>query len=338
MFKFSVITGKIIINIIQQTPGLVYEAVKSAYIDHESGNTINPTSLFLKFSDKPSSRIIALPAAFTHRNKISGIKWIGSNPDNVAHGFPRASAVIILNDYDTCYPIACLEGSIISSLRTANSAVLAAEELKIHYKKSNRLGIVGTGLISKQIFNVFLERSWSIDEIVLFDMDTQYANKFATYIKSMTNNKIKVTVARILNDVLKSSDLIILATTAAAPYIQDLSLFEHNPVVLNISLRDLSPDILINANNIVDDIEHVLQAETSPHLAFKIMGNRSFINGTIGGLIKEKFIIDKSKPTIFSPMGMGILDLAVAFQVYQHALIKGQCMQIDDFIYNEFAN
>ena len=44
---------------------------------------------------------------------------------------------------------------------------------------------------------------------------------------------------------LRSSDLIVLTTVAGTPYIQDASLLAHNPIVLNISLRDLAPQLLL---------------------------------------------------------------------------------------------
>ena len=38
-------------------------------------------------------------------------------------------------------------------------------------------------------------------------------------------------------------------------------------LVLHVSLRDLAPEILLTATNIVDDVEHCQKASTSTHLA-----------------------------------------------------------------------
>jgi N-[(2S)-2-amino-2-carboxyethyl]-L-glutamate dehydrogenase len=93
---FSIITAEVINNIVNKDPDKIYDAVKNAYIKHGQKQTVNPPSYFLKFPDKPKSRIIALPALITEYPRIAGIKWIASNPENISHGLKRASAVIIL--------------------------------------------------------------------------------------------------------------------------------------------------------------------------------------------------------------------------------------------------
>src|SRR5215213_3164021 len=105
------------------------ELVEATYRVHAEGDSVNPPSYFLRFPDRPTARIIALPASIGGSVRVDGLKWVSSFPENVASGIPRASAVLILNDHDTGYPIACLESSIISATRTAASAALAADWL-----------------------------------------------------------------------------------------------------------------------------------------------------------------------------------------------------------------
>ena len=333
-FQFAVLGGKNIVDIAQRNIDSVYEVVRSAYIDHDLNKTIDPQGFYLYFPGRPNARIIAKASALVGDGKIAGMKWIGSNPDNVKHGFPRASATIILNDYETCYPIVCIEGSVISVLRTSYSAVLGAEEIKRGEKKIIRLGIIGCGLIAKYIYDAFLAQQWEIDEILLFDNNYESSNRLALYIKETTCGS-SVLVSSTLADLLTRTDLVVLTTAAASPYVLDIKLFAHNPVILNISLRDLAPEVLLGSNNIVDDVEHVLCANTSPHLTLQICGHKNFINGTLGQLLNRKIMLPLNKPTIFSPMGMGMLDIALAYYLYKQALIENQLTFIDNFFYEE---
>ena len=127
--SFSVISGAQVQLALRGRERQITELVEATYRIHGAGDSVNPPSYFLRFPDRPSARIIALPASIGGKLRVDGLKWISSFPENVAAGLPRASAVLILNDHDTGYPFACLESSIISATRTAASAALAADWL-----------------------------------------------------------------------------------------------------------------------------------------------------------------------------------------------------------------
>src|SRR5213592_5255426 len=128
-FELSIINGKTVSDIVRANRGACIRIVREAYLAHADGQSVNPDSFFLRFPEKPDCRIIALPAYIGDGFQVAGLKWIASYPGNVLRGFPRASAVLVLNDYETGYPFAILESSIISAARTAGSAALAAHWL-----------------------------------------------------------------------------------------------------------------------------------------------------------------------------------------------------------------
>jgi N-[(2S)-2-amino-2-carboxyethyl]-L-glutamate dehydrogenase len=142
-----------------------------------------------------------------------------------------------------------------------------------------------------------------------------------------------VTVYDSAEEVIRSSDLVVFATVAATPHIGDLSWFAHNPLLLHISLRDLAPQILLASTNIVDDVEHCLKANTSPHLAEQLTGNRDFLHGTLDEVIAGRVSVPAGRPVIFSPFGLGVLDLAVGKYVYDKVASSGDLHIIDDFFH-----
>ena len=106
--------------------------------------------------------------------------------------------------------------------------------------------------------------------------------------------------------------------------------------MLHISLRDLSPEILLASTNIVDDVEHCLKAETSPHLAEKLSGNRNFLHGTLDDVMTGRVTIPTDRPVIFSPFGLGVLDLAVGKYVYDEIHRTGELHTIEDFFHERY--
>lgn len=328
---FHVVSGSTVRDIISKHSNEVFEAVETAYRLHASGQSINPDSYFLRYPDKPRNRIIALPAHLGGSIAKSGIKWISSFPDNTATNLARASAVQILNDASTGYPLACIEASLISATRTAASAALAAENMHPGSRKAS-LAIIGTGIISRTTVEWLKARDWRFTEVNLFDTNRSEAERFAKWLHRSYDTP--VTVRASMEDAVSKSSLILFATTALDPYLRDAQLLAHSPTVLHLSLRDILPNVILTSQNVVDDVEHCLKARTSVHLAEMEVGNRSFLAGTLVDVLEKRVVPDTKRPRIFSPFGLGVLDLAVSSFVLDKAIASKTAIAVPDFFSN----
>ncbi|HET6974067.1 MAG TPA: hypothetical protein VFH96_08595, partial [Pyrinomonadaceae bacterium] len=116
------------------------------------------------------------------------------------------------------------------------------------------------------------------------------------------------------NELLQNCSLVSLATTASQPHLSSLPETTLPQTILHISLRDLSPEIILSADNVVDDADHVCRARTSLDLAAQVAGNRDFIRCSLADVLTGKQTPRDGvhNTTIFSPFGLGILDLAVS--------------------------
>ncbi|GAA1231274.1 2,3-diaminopropionate biosynthesis protein SbnB [Pseudonocardia alaniniphila] len=329
---FAVISGAQVQRALQGHEKQVMEVVEATYRLHGAGDSVNPPSYFLRFPDRPNDRIIALPASIGGQARVDGLKWISSFPENVAAGIPRASAVLILNDHDTGYPFACLESSIISATRTAASAALAADWLSRGRERPTRVGFFGVGLIARYIHTFLAGSGWSFDEVGVFDLSADSAAGFRGYLEQ-SGTAGRITVHDNAEDLIRSSDLVVFATVASQPHVENVSWLEHNPLVLHVSLRDVAPEIVLASTNIVDDVEHCLKANTSPHLAEQLTGNRDFVHGTLDDVMAGRVTVPEGRPVVFSPFGLGVLDLAVGKYVYDEVTRSGELHVIDNFFH-----
>ncbi|WP_246460190.1 2,3-diaminopropionate biosynthesis protein SbnB [Streptomyces himalayensis] len=329
---FSVIPGAQVQHTLQGQERQIVDLVEATYRLHAAGDSVNPPSYFLRFPDRPTARIIALPASIGGQVRVDGLKWISSFPENVSAGIPRASAVLILNDHDTGYPFACLESSIISATRTAAMAASGADWLSRHRSRPTRVGFFGTGLIARYIHTFLAATGWSFDDIGVHDLSAESATGFRGYLQQ-TGADARITVHDSPEQLIRSSDLVVFATVAGRPHVTDPAWFDHNPLVLHVSLRDLAPEIVLDSANIVDDIDHCLKADTSPHLAEQLTGNRDFLTGTLHDVMTGRAELPTDRPVVFSPFGLGVLDLAVGKHVYDEVTRAGQLHVIDDFFH-----
>ncbi len=81
----------------------------------------------------------------------------------------------------------------------------------------------------------------------------------------------------------------------------------------------------------VDDVDHVMRARTSAALAEELSGSRAFATATIAQVIEGERTIARDRAIVFSPFGLGMLDLAVGKWVYQSATRAGAGHSIDRF-------
>lgn len=309
----------------------IIDLVKRAYLTHRRGSSSLPQSIFLRFPNNQQDRIIALPAYVGDGIDLAGIKWIASFPGNVAQGLDRASATIILNEAQTGYPLALLEGSVISARRTAASAALAAATL--HHGPVGQVALVGCGVINFEILRFLLAIFPGLTSCVIYDLSTAHAEHFRQRANA-SFAQLDVTVAPDLPTALGRASLISFATTAGTPYLNDPTVFAPRSTVLHISLRDLAPQVILAADNVVDDIEHVCRAQTSVHLTSEQQSNRDFIRCTLADILEGAAPARRNddRPVIFSPFGLGVLDLALARDVYDRAPVTGCGTWINNFL------
>ncbi|MEV7174094.1 2,3-diaminopropionate biosynthesis protein SbnB [Streptomyces sp. NPDC093224] len=336
---FAVISGAQVQHTLRGREPDVVRLVEDTYRLHSEGESVNPPSYFLRFPDRPNARIIALPASIGGGARVDGIKWISSFPDNVRSGIPRASAVLILNDHDTGYPLACLESSIISATRTAAMAASAAAALsRARGSRPTRVGFFGTGLIARYVHTFLTATGWTFDTVGVHDTSADSAAGFRAHLRAAGTGTATATGTRITvhdspEELIRSSDLVVFATVAPRPHVTTPEWFDHNPLVLHVSLRDLAPEVLLASANVVDDVEHCLKADTSPHLAEQLTGSRDFLTGTLHDVTTGRAVLPADRPVVFSPFGLGVLDLALGKHVYDELTRTGQLHVIDDFFH-----
>jgi N-[(2S)-2-amino-2-carboxyethyl]-L-glutamate dehydrogenase len=310
----------------------VLAAVRAAYLAHAHGQSSLPHSTFLQFPGHAANRIIALPALLAGDFNVAGVKWIASFPGNVDHGQARATAVLVLNSCANGRPEAILEGSLISAARTAASAALAAESL-LAGRAPGLTGMIGAGLINAEIARYLRVTLPGATGFLLHDLEPARAARAAAAWRRALPG-IETEVARGIDEVLRRCELVSFATTAARPHVGDLAHCPPGTAILHISLRDLTPQAILASDNVTDDPDHACRAQTSLHLAEQLTGSRHFIRCTLGDILQgtAPARAGDGRVAVFSPFGLGILDLAVGQLVSRLAQACGRTQVIRSFL------
>lgn len=332
MSDFLCINNNVVKGVLAN-PKINIQIVEKAYNDYSKGKAVCPESVFLRFPWKGKDRIIGLPAYLSEPESI-GIKWISSFPENRTFGKQRASSVVILNDTKTGYPLACIEGALISAVRTAAFAALATQYLL--NGKLSKLGVIGTGFIAKNIIEHLTGINMCPEILSVYDIDGNQILKCKEFFSEKFQGKIEV--SETVREVSQNADLIIIATDAITPYINEIDLFNPGSLILHISLRDLSSEIMQKCINVTDNIEHAIREGTSLGNAYNEYGQELMqiysLHEILNNEETKKIISEKLKPIIFSPFGLGVLDIAMAQYVYDSAKLSGLGQEIHNFFEN----
>lgn len=327
-----ILTANEIAALLKDRETEIMEAVRVAYDIHSQGGSTLPHSIFVHFPDNAKNRIIALPAFLNHGGGIAGMKWVSSFPDNLSRGVDRASAVLVLNSTQTGRPEALIEGSQISAKRTAASAALAAQCMHGD-KQVDCAGIIGTGLINHEIVRFLLASFPRLRNFVVYDLDQARAQQFGQRCESEFAG-VSVKTAADITSVLRATSLISFATTAIEPHVHDLSDCAPGSTILHVSLRDLVPEVILSCDNVVDDVDHVCRAKTSIHLAEQYVGHRDFIRCTLAEIFRgeETPRKDEESIAVFSPFGLGVLDIMVGKLAVDLATEQGMGQVVTSFL------
>lgn len=329
---FLIIKRSDIEGILEGRDAAIMQSVEEIYMMHDRSETSLPHSVFLRFPNDPDNRIIGLPALIgVGEEAVAGMKWIASFPHNHVKNLPRASAVVVVNSTETGFPEAILEGSLISVIRTAASAALAANYLR-PASNYDSIGVVGAGVIALETLRFILGNvAGSEVKLKVFDTVPASAVAFVESVRHLRSN-IDAEPAANINEAMQCR-LVLFATTASEPFVSEDVRFLPGSTILHISLRDLPPALVLRHRNIVDDLSHVNREKTSIHLASTATGRTDFVSGTLADLIDGRIPAreNESEVVIFSPFGLGILDIGLAHMILNDARRLGIGFEIDDF-------
>jgi len=305
---------------------LYMQALRRALTAHAEGDTVQPLKPYLRASGTNghiADRIIAMPAHIGDPG-VSGLKWIGSKHDNPqVAGLERASAVIVLNDPRTNYPIGILEGSLISAWRTAGVTCLAAQHLA--RRRFTEVALVGCGVIGRTHVTGLLEQFEWIEAIHLYDARPDAASALAERLREQ-HTDVVVRIAASAEETVRAGEVVITCTVTDRPYLP-FSWLRPGAFVSNVSIMDVHKDVFLGADKVVVDDWDQSNREKKllNQLVLEGLFSRERLHAELGEVVSGRRPGRERDDEIIllNPMGIAIEDIACAAEVYLRAKRQG---------------
>ncbi len=299
----------------------VMEAVEKAFEQHGRKKVQMPPKSYLYF-DKHNGDLRTMPA-YLEEQDVAGVKIVNVHPDNRAKGLPSVMALVVLNSTETGQPLAVMDGTHLTDLRTGAAGGVAAKYLA--RKDSHIVGIVGTGNQAKTQL-MALSLVFDIHQVKVYDISTDRAEGFRG--DMMQNIGAEIIVASSVEEVC-DCDILVTVTPVRKPLVRSewIKPGTHiNAIGADAAGKEeLDPMLLTRAKVIVDDIVQASHSgEVNVPLSDGVITSDDIwaeIGEVVAGIKVGRE--NESEITVFDSTGLAIQDIATATLVYDVAKERG---------------
>jgi alanine dehydrogenase len=308
------------------------EAVKAAYLQLSAGEAVVPLRTPVAV-EKRDGVTLFMPAYLASSDALAA-KIVSVFPGNLERGLPTIHAVVIVVDAETGRPMALMDGTYLTALRTGAASGVATDLLA--QPDARVAAIFGAGAQARTQLEAVctvrtMERAW------VYDLSLEAATAYATEMKQRgapipADLRVADSAAQAVGD----ADVICTATTSSTPVFADADLkpgVHINGIgAYTPEMQEIPAGTVARAKVVVDSRSASL-AEAGDLIIPLREGliTQADIHGEIGevaaGLIPGRESDDDV--TFFKSVGVAVQDVAVAGLILHRAEELGLGLEVD---------
>ncbi|MFH1773778.1 MAG: alanine dehydrogenase [Methanobacteriota archaeon] len=294
--------------------GEVIKVVEEAFRQHGLKKVQMPPKVYLSFSN---GDLRTMPA-YIESLGIAGVKIVTAHPENPKKGLPTVMGVVVLNDPETGAPIAVMDGTYLTDMRTGAAGAVAVKYLA--RKNSRTVGIIGAGRQARTQLQA-ISKVIEIEEVKIASRSSEELEKF---LKEMSEYEI---TPKTIEEACEC-DVLVTTTPVREPIIKNEWISEGmhiNAIGADApGKEELDPELLKRAKIVVDDLAQASHSgEINVPLAKGVI-KLSDVYCELGEMIvgEKSGRTNEEEITIFDSTGLAIQDIATGNLVYQKARRK----------------
>ncbi|MFQ5669251.1 MAG: ornithine cyclodeaminase family protein [Acidobacteriota bacterium] len=292
--------------------------VEPAFAAHGRKETRMPAKIYLDLPEFGGD-FRAMPA-YIPSLKAAGMKWVSSHSRNPGQGRPAVIAVLILSDPETAEPLAVMDATFLTLMRTGAAGGIAAKVLS--RADSTCLALIGAGVQSHAQLEA-IRSVRAITSVRLHDPNPAARESFHARFQGAG---LEITDAPTAAEAVEGADIIVTTTPSRRPVVNRSHLADGvhiNAIGADApGKQELDEAILRDAQVFVDDRQQTFHSgEVNVPLSQGRLKAEE-IQGTLGevvaGTIQGR--TSRAAVTVFDSTGLAVQDMAVARAVYERAV------------------
>ena len=274
-------------------------AMESALARLSRGEVLQPVRSVLRIEE--DRRYLGIMPAVA--DDAMGLKLVSFYPVNAGTDVPTHMAMLLLFRPDTGEPLAALDGTLITEMRTA--AVSAAATRLLSAPDSRVLALLGSGVQAAAHFEA-LARVRQFTEVRVWSRDPAHARRFAA--------QHGATASADAESAVRGADVVVTATSSRTPVLRGAWLkpgAHVNAVGAPLpTWRELDDEAMHAGTLVVDSREAVLKESGD------VILSRTPIYAEVGELFAGLKVRPATATTVFKSVGVAVEDIAAARLVY----------------------
>jgi ornithine cyclodeaminase/alanine dehydrogenase-like protein (mu-crystallin family) len=298
--------------------GPLLDAVEAAYRDVAAGRDRSP----LRFHVPLSHGDLLLMPGVREGGSGSSVKLVTVLPDNAARGVPTVQALVVWFDGETGTPVAVLDGTTVTAMRTGAASGVATRLLA--RTDAAVLALLGSGgQAAWQVRAVLAARP--IREVRVFSRDAAARARFVAELARELGDGVRVAASDSARDAVSAADVVCCATTSSQPVFDAdwLRPGVHVNAVgaFRLGMVELPPELFARASLVTVDSREAALAEAGDLVAAMEAGHLAADAFVEIGTITREWVAtrDPDAITVFKSVGLAIQDVAAAELVVRGA-------------------
>jgi len=181
----------------------IIDALEVAFLEHGEGHVEMPPKAGVH--TRPDASIHAMLAYIPKLHSV-GMKWVSGYPENPKRGLPYITGLLILNNEETGVPLAVMDCTWITAMRTGAATAVAAKYLA--RPDSETVGILGCGGQGRSNLEALMVL-FPLKRVIAYDVVPEQAQRFAVDIQQRWG--LNVMKARQPREAVDGCDLVVTA-------------------------------------------------------------------------------------------------------------------------------
>jgi alanine dehydrogenase len=297
----------------------VLDAVEDAYIEYANGRAQMPPKEYL-FFEKYNGDLRIMPC-YLHEKEEAGVKCVNVHPNNpIQKDLPTVMAMIELVDPQTGFPLAIMDGTWITNMRTGAAGGVAAKYLA--RDNAETVAIVGAG---KQSYTqlMALNEVMDIQEAKVYCRTCSSRENFAQSVSEKYG--IDVKAVETPREAVENMDIVVTVTPVSDPVIKAewISPGTHiNAMGADApGKEELETALVLKSSVFIDNWEQASHSGEINVPVSKGLLLEEDLAGTLGDVITGKMPgrTYDDEITIFDSTGLAVQDITTAWTVYEKA-------------------